>query len=95
MNTLRERINQAQSMDTDINRLIMMAYYVGCHDGVKRVCDKHSVILANMRKRADACRYHILANSVIGSRNNDTIYDGDYSSDFPYWEMEGDYPHKY
>ena len=93
--TLQERIAQAKDMGTDIDRLIMMAYWVGCHDGVKRVCDKHAKLVKDMRERAKKCRYHIMANEVVGNRNNDIIYDGDYSSDFPDWEMDGDYPHKY
>jgi len=88
---MTERIEKATSTLENgsykgIDGLIAVAYWIGKHDGVKEVCDKHSKILAKMRKRADDCRYHKMAHAVIGERQgatyDDIIYHPDYSSDF-------------
>jgi hypothetical protein len=92
---LRERITIATGCNTDLDRLIAFAYWVGCHDGAKRVCDKHGQFVKAMRDRANASRYHKFANAIIGDKKNDLIYDGDYDSNFPDWEMDGNYPRRY
>ena len=90
---MRDRINQAIDGDTDIDRLITYAYYVGQHDAAVRVCNRAKGIFDIQRQKARKIRYYKMAMKVQG--NIDMIYDPDYSSDFSDWEMDGDYPKKY
>lgn len=89
---MTERINEAIRGDyKGIDGLIAIAYYIGRHNGAKTVCDKHTAIIAAMRQRANKCRYHKMANAVIGPRQGtayDIIYDPDYSTDFLDWTVE-------
>jgi len=82
---MRDRIKKAiQQRYKGIDGLVAVAYWIGKHDGAKEVCDKHKNQLENMRKAANACRYHKMVNKIIGK--SDTIYHADYSSDFPDWD---------
>lgn len=56
--------------------------------GVRRICDKHTQVVKDMRKRADSARYHNVAHAVIGDKKLDLIYDGSYADadEFGSWE---------
>lgn len=86
---VKDRIEIALNRwETKEDKLIAVVYYIGSHDAAKEVCDKHNAIVANMRARANNCRYHKLANSVIGDKSNDIIDHPDYSSDFIDWDTK-------
>jgi len=80
---INERITAAlhDCSDNTESQLIRYAYYAGRHTAAKQVCDVHAAKIKAMRTRADACRYHILANIVIGN-GPDTIYHPDYAGDY-------------
>jgi len=85
---MKTKISQALNGEyKGIDGLIAVAYWIGKHDGVVEVCDKHRAIISAMRDRARAVRYHHLANNVIG-QGPGQIYHPDYSSDFPDWTVE-------
>ena len=77
---------------TEIAQLIWHAQA----EAVRQICDKHSSIVSAMRERAGKCRYHQMANSVIGARQgtayDDIIYDPRYSDDFGDWEINATTP---
>ena len=92
-----DRIDKAISTLEDgqyrgVDGLIAVAYWIGKHDGVVEVCNKHAEIVFEMRKRADNCRYHKMAHAIIGERQgtpyDDIIYHPDYSSDFTDYDVE-------
>lgn len=88
--TYRERIKRALSEDgwktTEpgepdyINRLIQVAYYMAKTEGVRTICDQHSAQLRQAREKAQALRYHKMAEAILPS--SDLIYHPDYSGDF-------------
>jgi len=65
----------------NIRKLIAMAYYMGRETATREICDRHNQQMTDMRKRADTCRYHIMANAIIGDRTADQIYSGDYAGE--------------
>jgi hypothetical protein len=86
--TKRERILQAlktegTSQDT-LDDLIKVAYWMGREDEAKYAGDKIKSHLKEQHQRADDCRYHCMAKSVVGP---DTFiylpnYSGDYGREF-------------
>ena len=70
----------ALDLDTDnVAKLVYIAYYIGREEATRRVSDSYTELIANMRKRAAKCRYHRMANKVIGPFNH--LYFDDYSGD--------------
>lgn len=81
--TYRERIDLAilgHSMDRDdIDKLIALAYWMGCEDATRKICDAAAEVFAEQQARAKECRYHDMAMSVQG--NISRIYSPDYAGD--------------
>lgn len=81
--TTYERVKQALSnynFDDEngngVNELIAYAYFLGRCEKSKELCDKTHSIFERQRNRAEKCRYHKMANDIIGKQT--FIYDGDY-----------------
>lgn len=73
-----------------VNRLIYLAYMLGREEATKEVSDKYSAILKSQHKRAEQCRYHQMAEGIIGFRGDHLDFP-DYSQDVstelaPYYE---------
>lgn len=60
-------------------KMILMAYYIGRESATKEVSDKYNTLIKEQRKRAENCRYHKMANEIIGDK--DYIYSCDYAQD--------------
>lgn len=58
-------------------------------NGVRCISDQHNAQVAEMRKRATACRYHNMGHSIIGAPGayGDVIYDPRYSEHYRDWEI--------
>jgi len=86
--TVIERINKAIELKNyehdSIDKIISLAYYIGKETATKDICDKHSRIFNECRKRAKQERYYNIANRVLGVNNNDIIYHSDYACDMKY-----------
>lgn len=73
--TILERIHKAVDSnaaykDTDcVDKLIALAYQIGRESATKEVSDDYRALIAKMRERANNCRYHKMANDIIGERN--------------------------
>lgn len=80
MTTVKERVEQALNnlnCDVDnVDKIIALAYHMGRESAAKEVCDMVAALIAEMRERADNCRYYHMAHAVIGKVNG--IYHGDY-----------------
>lgn len=80
--TTYERVKQAlenyhfDENGNGINELIAYAYYLGKCEKSKILCDKAHAIFKEQYNRAKECRYHKMANDIIGEQT--IIYDGDY-----------------
>ncbi len=81
--TTYERVKQALSnYDFDdetgngVDELIAYAYFLGKCEKSKELCDKIRALLEEQHNRANECRYHKMANDIIGKQT--FIYDGDY-----------------
>ena len=80
--TTYERVKKAlESYDFDengngVNELIAYAYFLGKCNKSKELCDKIRALLEEQHNRANECRYHKMANDIIGKQT--FIYDGDY-----------------
>lgn len=67
-------------METDdVSKLVAIAYFMGREEAAKEICDKARAVYSEQRERANACRYHNLANKIIG--NIKYIYSSDYAGD--------------
>ena len=80
MKTIIERIREAVDhfdVDADsIDNLIACAYYIGREEATREVSDNYTKLIRQQRERASQCRYHKMANDVIGP--DDYIYHSDY-----------------
>lgn len=58
-------------------------------NGVRAVSDRHNTVMGIIRERAAACRYHYMANAVIGEPGGygDILYDSRYSEEFGDWDI--------
>lgn len=81
--TTHERVKQAlANYDFDdetgngVDELIAYAYFLGKCEKSKELCDKIRALLEEQHNRANECRYHKMANDIIGKQT--FIYDGDY-----------------
>lgn len=81
--TTHERVKQAlasyyfdDESGNGVNELIAYAYFLGKCEKSKEICDKIHSMLEEQHNRADECRYHKMANDIIGKQT--FIYDGDY-----------------
>lgn len=81
--TVLEKINKiiTEGVNTEIDstdKLIYLAYYFGRELAIKEISDKHNKLVDEQKTRAKACRYHKMANEIIG----DTfIYSTEYRQD--------------
>lgn len=66
--------NSSEPASTE--KLVALAYYMGCEETAKQICNEHHEFVMKQRYRASNCRYHKLANKIIGDKNN--IYNGNY-----------------
>ena len=89
MKTMRELIIKAVEgwEHGEINQLIRVAYFMGCEETAKTICDTHNSRIAAMRTKANNMRYHNIANQVIdawkdGVEIDDMIYTPHYAGDF-------------
>lgn len=81
--TVIERIDKLLdsdfSMEKDsIDKLIVMAYFIGLERAAKEELDKHNALAREQLKRAKNCTYHRMAREIIG---NTFIYSVNYSQD--------------
>ena len=81
--TTYERVKKAlESYNFDdengngVNELIAYAYFLGKCEKSKELCDKAHSIFGEQHNRANSCRYHKLAEDVVGRQT--ILYDGDY-----------------
>ena len=85
--TVIERINSIIHSETDlddsrpasIEKMILLAYYIGREAAAREVSDMYTAHIAEQRKRASACRYKHMAGAVIGEENY--IYHPDYAQE--------------
>ena len=63
----------------NIEKMILMAYYMGREEAAKEVSDKYSEHLKKQRERADNCRYYKLVHSIIGPEKY--LYNTDYAGE--------------
>ena len=79
-----ERIFKAMSnvnlSEDTVDRLIYLAWMMGREEATKEVSDKYTEVLKGQHERAKNCRYHNLAENIIGF-SGDYIYFADYSQD--------------
>lgn len=88
---IKDRVKQAvenaqmdEELTKDIDKLIAMAYYIGQEEAARHVADKYTKLIAEQNKRADECRYHVMAHSIVGDVKYiyDTNYRGEMTSTF-------------
>ncbi len=82
--TVRNRIKEAVYADKDmesdsLNKLLALAYYMGREEATRETSDKYSAVLAEQRKRAEACRYYKMAAAIIGDVK--AVYSPDYAGE--------------
>lgn len=82
--SVRDRIKEAVYADKDmeqdsLNKLLALAYYMGREEATHEVSDKYNAVLAEQRKRAEACRYYKMAAEIVG--NVKAIYSSDYAGE--------------
>ena len=79
-----DRIEQALenvNLEKDtVDRLIYLAWMMGREEATKEVSDKYKEILKGQHERAGECRYHNMAEDIVGFPG-DYIYFADYSQD--------------
>ena len=63
----------------DIRMMITYAYYIGREDACREVSDAYTAKLAEIKQRADACRYYRMAQAAAGDTSY--IYFSDYSGE--------------
>jgi hypothetical protein len=85
----RERLRQAMvagaeiipdEMQTDLDKLILYAYYQGKTDGVREVCHIHTKQIKRAKEQAKVLRYHRMAERALP---DEVIYHADYAGDYP------------
>lgn len=81
--TTYERVKKAlESYNFDdengngVNELIAYAYFLGKCEKSKELCDKAHSMFEAQHNRAKGCRYHKMAEDVVGRQT--ILYDGDY-----------------
>jgi len=85
--TILERVKSIVSSDIDlsedkpatIEKMIYAAYYIGREESARRLSDMYNAHIEEQRKRAQACRYHRLAETIIGEERY--LYSPDYRGD--------------
>ncbi len=81
--TIIERVKTALKTGNyekdSLDKLISMAYYIGRESATKEVSDLYNDLIADQNKRADECRYNIMAHKVVGDHRY--IYRSDYAGD--------------
>lgn len=83
--TILERVKQivrekSVDMESDsMEKLVYLAYYIGREEATREVSDRYKELIKGQRERAEKCRYHKMANDVIG--NGLFVYSGDYAGD--------------
>ena len=65
--------------DSNIEKLIYMAYYIGREEAVKEVSDMYVRHISEQRERAGKCRYRHMAESIVGPERY--LYHPDYRQD--------------
>lgn len=81
--TITERVDEIlkKNIDMDVDsfeKLVLMAYYIGLERGATEVLDKHNKLAEKQRETAEKCRYHKMAQNIVG----DTfIYDTNFRKD--------------
>lgn len=61
-----------------IEKMIIMAYYIGREEAVKEVANMYNEHIRKQVERAGACRYHNMAREVVG--NEMYLYCSDYNA---------------
>ena len=78
---LKTALQQTVDEESDeVLKLMAFAYYAGREQSAKNICDKARAIFAEQRERARQCRYHQMAEQIIGKQTH--IYSPDYSGDY-------------
>lgn len=82
--TVKERIesilDSQVDMDNDsVEKLIYLAFCFGEERATRHVSNLYNKLLAERHARADACRYHNMANEIVGKKHY--IYTSNYSGE--------------
>lgn len=82
--TILERVRQIVQSDIDlevdtagVEKLVYLAYYIGKEEATREVSDMYTSHIAEQRNRAESCRYHKMAQEVVGPETY--LYHPDYS----------------
>lgn len=76
-NRVHETLCKNCKEPADVDKLILIAYYLGREDATRKVCDDYNELIDEMLKRAEQSRYHKLAHDIIGEKHY--VYESDYS----------------
>lgn len=79
--TIKDRINQALTWETDEDKLIAIIYEIGKEIATRKICNEHNARVAKMRAAAKGHRYHALCDSIIDAGGPDIIYSPNYAGD--------------
>ena len=75
---VQNAVNGGYDMETDnIDKLIVMAYYIGKEEVAKDLCDKYAIVRSIQNERARQSRYHNMAQKILGP--TERLYSADYS----------------
>lgn len=77
---VRTLVKNGCDMDSDnIDKLVYVAYYIGRESAAKGTDKRYVKEISEMHERANSCKYHKMANRIIG--NVKFIYNPDYAGD--------------
>ncbi|NCB43589.1 MAG: hypothetical protein EOM59_13365 [Clostridia bacterium] len=77
---VRSLVKNGCDMESDnLEKLVYMAYYIGREAAAKETDNRYVKKISDMRERANACKYHKMANKIIGDGN--FIYNPDFGGD--------------
>ena len=75
---VKNTVKGKYDMETDnIDKLIVMAYYIGREDAAKDLCDKYTMVRSNQKEQARKSRYHNMAQRILGPVEH--LYSTDYN----------------
>ena len=91
---MREKIEQSLKGNIgegNIEAAIAIAYYKGCEDTAKYLCDRYKESIKKQRDFANTCRYHDFANKIIDKSGGDILYSPHYSQDISSEFLDDEY----
>ena len=76
---IKNGVDMSDKSTASLEKMVYMAYYIGCEEAAKRVCNKAADLIEAQHQRAKSCRYYKMAEGVVG--DDRMLYDCDYSGD--------------